>query len=188
MKAGGFAAILSAILAAIPVAIPSSILAQSSPSHTHTEHVFNAGGRPAQAVTSASPTYRISLDSIGEPIAGRMLSGASFRLTGGLAAAHPPPGEVEGLQILADGQTLLWCSEPFSTTYNVYAGLLASLPGGHGTCAVAHVAATLVVDSTAPAQGTGLFYLVTGVNRLREEGTKGRDSSGAVRGNPAPCP
>ena len=112
------------------VAIPSSVLAQSSPSHTQTEHVFNAGGRPAQAVTAASPSYRISLDSIGGPIAGRLLIGSSYRLAGGLAAVYPPPGEVEGLQILADRQTLLWSSEPSSTVYNVYAGLLASLPGG----------------------------------------------------------
>lgn len=185
MKAGGIGAILSAILAA---AIPASILAQSSPTHTLTEQVLNAGGRPAQAVTSSSPSYRLSLDSIGESIAGRPLTGPSYRMDGGLAAAHPPPGEVGGLEVLADGQTLVWSPEPASTTYNVYAGLLSTLPGGYGTCAVAQVAGTSVGDSTIPVPGTGLFYLLTGVNRLWEEGTKGRASNGAERGNPAPCP
>jgi hypothetical protein len=33
-----------------------------------------------------------------------------------------------------------------------------------------------------------LFYLVTGENRLGEEGTKGRTSTGAERVNPTPCP
>ena len=188
MRAGGIGAILSAILAAIPVAIPSPILAQSSPTHTLTEHVLNAGGRPAQAVTSSSPSYRVSLDSIGEPIAGPSLAGASYKMDGGLAAAYPPPGEVGGLEMLADGQTLVWSPEPASTAYNVYTGLVSTLPGSYGACAVARVAGTSVGDPTMPVPGTGLFFLVTGVNRLREEGTKGRDSTGAVRGNPAPCP
>jgi len=133
-------------------------------------------------------TYRISLDSIGEPIAGRILTGASYRLDGGLAAAYPPSGEVEGLQILPDSQTLVWSPEPFSMAYNVYSGLLSALPGPYGTCALAQVVGTSAVDSTLPSAGTGLFYLVTGVNRLREEGTKGRSSSGTERANPLPCP
>jgi len=170
------------------VALPFPIFAQSSPSHTQTEHVFNAGGRPAQAVTSSSPTYRISLDAIGEPIAGRILTGASYRVGAGLSAAYPPPGEVDGLQILSDRQTLVWSPDPSSTVYNVYSGLLSALPGPYGTCALAQVAGTSAVDSTEPSAGTGLFYLVTGVNRLREEGTKGRASSGTERANPLPCP
>ena len=52
----------------------------------------------------------------------------------------------------------------------------------------AQVAGTSAVDDTLPSTGTGLFYLVTGVNRLREEGTKGRSSSGTERANPLPCP
>lgn len=175
-------------IGALLTALPFPVFAQSSPSHTQSEHVFNAGGRPAQAVTSSSPTYRISLDSIGEPIAGRILAGASYRLDGGLAAAYPPPGEVGGLQVLGDRQTLVWSPDPSSMTYNVYSGLLSALPGPFGTCALAQVAGTSAVDSTLPSPGTGLFYLVTGVNRLREEGTKGRTSSGVVRTNPAPCP
>lgn len=180
--------ILAAIATAIPASIASLLHAQSSPNLTLAEQVFNAGGRPAQAVTSSSPGFRLSLDSIGEPIATRALYGASFRLGGGLAMAYPPPGEVGGLLMLADEQTLAWSAEPASTSYNVYTGLLSTLPGGYGACAVARMPDTSANDITTPAPGTGLFYLVTGVNRLREEGTKGRTSSGAERGNPLPCP
>ena len=169
-------------------ALPAAALGQSSPSHTQNEHVFNAGGRPAQAVISTSPSFRISLDSIGEPVIGRAMTSASFRLGGGLGTAYPPPGEVDGLQLLADRQTLVWSAEPGSTVYNVYSGTLSSLPGGFGTCAVARVEDTSAVDAALPDPGAGFFYLVTGVNRLREEGTKGRTSSGAERPNPLPCP
>ncbi|HUD71215.1 MAG TPA: hypothetical protein VMQ62_04570 [Dongiaceae bacterium] len=175
-------------VAVMLTAIPASLFAQSGPSHTLSEHVFNAGGRPAQAVTSASTSFRLSLDSIGESIASRTLSGASFRLGGGLAMAYVPPGEVAGLQMLADQQTLVWSSEPASTAYNVYTGLLSSLPGGFGACGVARVPGTTASDVTTPSAGTGLFYLITGVNRLREEGTKGYTSYGAERSNPLPCP
>ncbi len=172
----------------ILIAIPASLFAQSGPGHTLSEHVFNAGGRPAQAVTSGSTSFRLSLDSIGEPIASRTLSGTSFRLGGGLAMTYAPPGEVGGLLMLADRETLVWSSEPASTAYNVYTGLLSSLPGGYGACGVARVPGTTAGDVTTPAPGTGLFYLVTGVNRLREEGTKGFTSSGTERSNPLPCP
>jgi hypothetical protein len=179
---------LAITLAVLPAAMPAMLLAQSSASQSLTEAVFNTGGRPAQAVTSSSPSFRISLDSIGEPVSSRTLTAPSFRLGGGLATAYPPPGEVGGLQVLVDHQTLFWSPEPASTAYNVYTGLVSSLPGGFGACAVARVPGTSAVDATTPSPGTGLFYLVTGVNRLLEEGTKGRTSAGVVRANPLPCP
>lgn len=177
-----------ALLLALPIALPSQALAQSSPSHSITGQVFNAGGRPAQAVISSSASFRLSLDSIGEPIAGGVLGGPTLRVDAGLAAAYLPPGEVEGVLMLADQQTLSWGLEPASTAYNVYTGLLSSLPGSFGACAVTRIQGTAVVDTSTPSVGSGLFYLVTGVNRLREEGTKGHTSSGAVRINPLPCP
>lgn len=188
LRAIGVGLLVAAVVAIAVLAIPSPILAQSSPSHTLSEQVFNGGGRPAQAVISTSASFRISLDSIGEPIAAHTLAGPSFRMDGGLAASFPPAGEIDGLLLLADRQTLVWSPEPASTAYNVYTGLLSSLPGSYGACAVARVPGTSAIDVTTPAPGTGLFYLVTGVNRLREEGTKGRTSSGVVRTNPAPCP
>ena len=90
--------------------------------------------------------------------------------------------------VLGDRQTLVWSSEPASTAYNIYAGLLSTLPGPFGACAIARVSGTSTVDLTVPSPGTGLFYLVTGVNGLREEGTKGRTSDGTLRANPSPCP
>jgi hypothetical protein len=169
-------------------AIPSPVLAQTSASYTQTEHVFNAGGQPGQAVSPSSASFRISLDSVGEALAGVTMTGASFRLGSGLDAAYAPPGEVVGLQMLADRQTMVWSPEPASTAYNVYAGPLSTLPGGFGACAVAHVATTSAIDPVMPAPGSGVFYLVTGANRLWTEGTKGWTSSGAERSNTDPCP
>ena len=168
--------------------IPTAVQAQESLHYRLDEHSLNAGGRPVQAVTSSSASFRVGLESIGQPVIGRALSGASFRLQGGFVSAYPPPGEVAGLRLLADQQTLTWLWEPASTSYDIYSGPIASLPGGYGLCAAAQVAGISWLDATAPAPGAGLFYLVTGVNRLREEGTKGYASSGAKRGNPAPCP
>jgi hypothetical protein len=168
---------------------PSTGYAQSSASYRIGASSLNEGGRPAQAVISSSPSYRISLDAIGDAIAERAMTAPSFHLgSGGLSVAFPPPGEVDGLRILGDRQTVAWSPEPASTAYNIYAGLISTLPGPFGVCAIARVAGTSAVDLTVPSAGTGLFYLVTGVNGLREEGTKGRTSNGTVRANPSPCP
>ena len=175
-------------LVAFVFAIPVSIQAQTSVHYKLEEHSLNAGGRPAQSVVSSSPSYRVSLESIGQSVLGRALSGASFGLQGGFVSAYAPPGEVSGLTFLADHQTLTWLWEPASTRYDVYSGSISSLPGGYGLCAAAQVAGISWSDATAPAPGSGRFYLVTGVNRLLEEGTKGYASGGAKRGNPAPCP
>ena len=72
--------------------------------------------------------------------------------------------------------------------YNIYTGPLSTLPGGYGACAASRVGETTWSDPSMPAPGTGTFYLVTGENSLKQEGTKGHDSSGAVRGNSSPCP
>jgi hypothetical protein len=176
------------LLIAGAAAIPSPGLAQTSTTYTQSEHVFNAAGRPSQAVSPSSTSFKISLESVGEALAGVTMAGASFRLGSGLDAAYAPPGEVVGLQVLDDLQTIVWSPEPASTTYNVYAGPLSSLPGGFGACAVARVATTSTVDPVLPGPGSGVFYLVTGTNRLWTEGTKGWTSGGAERTNSDPCP
>jgi hypothetical protein len=178
----------SLLVAALVVSMPSAILAQSSASYRLSEHAFNAAGRPAQGVVSTSTSYRLSLDSIGESIAGGALDGASYHLDGGIAATHRPPGEVTGLQILADQQTVTWAWEPASMTFNVYSGPVNTLAGGSGTCAAASVAGTTWPDTTAPASRSALFYLVAGENGLRQEGTLGYASSGAERGGAVSCP
>jgi len=176
------------LVVAAVVSVPGAVIAQSSASYRLNEQVFNAGGRPVQAVTSSSPSFRLSLESIGEPVAARGLSGVSYRIDGGFASAYQPAGEVEGLAALVDQQTLTWSRDPASTAYNVYSGALSTLPGGYGGCAAPHVAGTTWSDSSTPAPKSGFFRLVTGVNRLGEEGTKGRTSAGTPRANPAPCP
>jgi hypothetical protein len=177
----------SAMLAAI-VAMPGAVRAQSSAGYTLEEHTLNNGGRPLDAIVSTSPSFRISLDAIGGSMVRGGLSGVSYRMDGGFAVSYPPPGEVEGLQMLADRQTLTWIASPASSVFNVYSGPISTLPGTFGGCAASRVAGTSWADPTVPAPGTGLFYLVTGENRLGEEGTKGRTSTGAERGNPTPCP
>jgi len=175
------------VVAALVVSLPASILAQSSATYRLTEQVFNAGGRPAQGVVSTSTSYRLSLDSVGESIAGQTLDGASYRLDSGIAATNRPPGEVGDLTFLADLQTLTWSWEPASMEFNIYSGPLNTLPGGYGTCAASRVAGTTWADPTVPASRSAVFYLVTGENRLRQEGTLGYASSGAERGSPASC-
>ena len=176
------------VVAAFVVSMPASILAQSSASYRLTEQVFNAGGRPAQGVVSSSTSYKLSLDSIGESIAGQPMDGASYRLDVGIASTNRPPGEVDDLQFLADQQTLTWSWEPSSMEFNIYSGPLNTLPGVYGTCAAARVAGTTWADPTSPAPKSVVVYLVTGENRLRQEGTMGYASSGAERGNPSSCP
>ncbi len=167
---------------------PGAVLAQSSASYRLQEHALNAGGRPMDAVVSTSASFRLTLDSIDEPIARRGLWGMSYILDGGMTPTYGPPGEVEGLDVLGDLQTLVWSFEPASDAYNLYSGSLSTLPGMYGGCAASRVGGTTTVDPSLPAPGDGLFYIVTGENRLRQEGTKGLTSVGAERANPAPCP
>jgi hypothetical protein len=176
------------VFAVIVLSIPASLLAQSSATYRLSEPIFNAGGRPAHAVVASSAGYRISLDSIGEGVARSALSGPSLRLDAGFVTAYAPPGEVTGLLVLSDGETLTWSRDPASTAYNVYSGPLATLPGDYGPCAVSRVEEPTWVDPSLPDPGTGVFFLVTGSNSLRQEGTKGQASSGVERLNDSPCP
>ena len=171
------------VLAFVVLTACAPALAQSSASYRLEEHALNAGGRPAQAVVAASASFRISLDSIGGPVAGRGFAGPSFHLDAGFDAAYAPPGEVQGLAFAGDHQTLTWQAERSSTSYDVYSAALSTLPGSFGGCAQSSVPGTSWPDPSIPVSGNGSFYLVTGKNRLGEEGTKG-----AARGNPSPCP
>ena len=89
----------------------------------------------------------------------------------------------------ADRQTLRWEPERSVGTYDLYRGLLTSLSGpAFGTCFAFGMTDTVAIDAGAPPRWKGWFYLATAVNRLQEEGTKGWQSSGLERANPAPCP
>lgn len=188
MKKGADRLARGALVAGVALAATGGLHAQSSASYRLEEHVLDAGGRPAQAVVATSPGFRLSLESIGESFARRAHSGGAYRLDDGFLPAYAPPGEVVGLQFLADQQTLTWSHDPAASAYNVYSGPLTGLPGPYGLCAAAQVTGTSWVDPSPPPPAGGIFYLVTAKNRLREEGTKGFSSDGVERVNPSPCP
>ena len=99
----------------------------------------------------------------------------------------PPPGEVQN-QIWTGNTAMVWDREASAGSYELYRDLLSALPGGFGACQQNGIAAETAIDTANPPAGAGWFYLVTVRNGLHEEGTKGFQSSGAPRPNPAPCP
>lgn len=184
MRAMRVASVL-AVLAAVCVPLAR---AQTSASYKVQESVFNAGGRPSDGTVATSASFRITLDAIGDGAIGTGLSSTSYMMTAGFAAPHRPPGEVHGLVVLGDKQTLQWDWEPASTAFDLYRDPITLLPTEFGTCQASRVTTDSWADASLPAVGTGWFYLVTGENDLWEEGTLGTESSGAERPNTAPCP
>jgi hypothetical protein len=71
--------------------------------------------------------------------------------------------------------------------YDVYRGPTGRLPGTFGSCLASNLVGTTYNDPVAPGSGV-FFYLVTGENRLGEEGTKGTQSNGTVRTAAPACP
>jgi hypothetical protein len=176
----------TAILLALLVA--GTVMAQTSASYKLGEHVFNAGGHPEVGTVMASASYRVSLDSIGDGLAGPGLSSASYRVDGGFGLSYPPPGEVLGLRF-TDSQTMEWTPEKSVGVYNLYRGLFSALSGlGYGGCDQQDLTGETAIDFDTPPAFDGYSYLVTAENRLAEEGTKGWNSGGAERPNPAACP
>ena len=177
--------ILSVLAAITPLA------AQSSAHYRLTDSSLNASGDPKDGITLASANFRIKLDSVGEPLVGMGPASASFHVDGGYAGSYPPPLEVKDLRLSQDVlvTTLEWDPEPSATTYQVYRGGLSGLSGGSfGTCFATNLELTSFPDGLPILPGQAFFYLVTGRNRLREEGPKGYGSSGALEPNPSPCP
>jgi hypothetical protein len=178
---------LGVCLAGLLFALPA--MTQQSTSYRLSDHAFNGGGRPVAGVVASSSSYRITLDAIGDAVAQRGLSGASFVIDAGFAACYPPPGEVLRLKFL-DPITLSWDPEGSAGDYNLYRDLMSDLAGlGYGDCEAQEIgdSTTTVNDSNELGPGEGYFYLVTAENRLDEEGTKGRDSGGTERQG-AICP
>ena len=172
--------------AAFTLTAPST-RAQESASHRLEEQVFNAGGHPAAGLNPSSASHRLTLGSIGDPFGVGILSGPSSTLTFGFALPYMPPSEVLNVR-WTDPTTLVWDPRLQAATYNVYRGLISTLPGlAYGACQQQGVVAPTTTDGALPALGTGFFYLVTMENGLAEEGTKGFASSGAERAGTA-CP
>ena len=154
-----------------------------------TESAFNAGGDPNQGSFAASAHYRVKLDALGDAVlTSTTLASASLRMDGGFVVSYPPPGEVQRLTFDEDKQTLRWHPERSIGTYALYRDLLSALPGSFGTCFASPLASESWTDTSTPPARNGFFYLVTARNRLREEGAKGYQSSGAEEPNPSPCP
>jgi len=82
----------------------------------------------------------------------------------------------------------MWLPEPAADHYHVYRDLVQTLPGAYGLCWAAPVPSTSVLDVASPPAASGFFYLVTSGTTLGDEGTKGFNSTGMERANPAPCP
>lgn len=166
----------------------TAVLAQQSADFKLREHAFNAGGHPTGGSVLFSQDFRVTLDVIGESVTPNRLCGPDYCVLGGLVSYLRPPGEVQGL-VFSGPQTLRWNPERSTGTYNLYRDLQSQLPGlGYGSCEQADLLAAQTTDGDVPPLGESYFYLVTAQNPIDEEGTKGFDSSGAERANPAPCP
>jgi hypothetical protein len=173
---------------ALALLLVGIVHAQQSSSYRLDEHTFNAGGHPHQGTVLSSATFRITLDAVGDAVAGRHLASASFRLDGSFGSCFAPVGEVHGLGF-EDHENLVWGADPSAGHYNLYRDFLANLSRlGYGICEQPGLPAPTAHDPFAPVPGDGFFYLVTAANRLHEEGTKGEDSEGVPRPNPEPCP
>ena len=161
--------------------------AQESASYKLSEHVFNAGGHPADGVVLASATYHVTLDAIGDSVVGRDLTSTSYSMDGGFIPGYPPPGEVLGLHF-TDVETLVWHPERSVGVYNLYRGQVNGFDGTvYGSCSEQDIAVTTTTDDDPVPEQNGYYYLVTAENRLGEEGTKGVDTGGSERqGNACP--
>jgi len=163
----------------------STVWGQQGGNFQVTESEFNLGGNPGVVVTS--PGFQVTLSALGGNPAAGILTSAAFQMDGGFVGSNPPPGEVAGVAF-TDSQTLVWANERTAAEYNVYRAGISSLPGGFGSCARSGVAGESATFPANPANKSAQFSLVTAVNGLAEEGTKGFTSAGAARGNAAPCP
>ncbi len=169
------------------------IFAQESASYALREQAFNNGGDPRQGIVMSSPMFAITLDSIGESIAGGAMTSSSYAIGSGHDGRYVPALEVLGLRLRSaypgSSTTILeWSPEPSVGAYGLYRDLLSVLGTGYGVCVAHDLTIESATDAGVPAIGRGYFYLVTAENRLAEEGTLGFDSLGAERPNATPCP
>ncbi|MFN7967230.1 MAG: hypothetical protein U0V87_16220 [Acidobacteriota bacterium] len=174
-------------MAALLLLFAGSAAAQQSAGFKIEGSVVNAGGRPEAGVTASSAAFKITLDVVGIGAATSGLSGGGFRSDVGFANLYPPALEVRTLRFVNDDQ-LVWDAERSVGSYNLYRDLLANLSAlGYGACLQQQLTTPSATDTQRPVPGSGFFYLATAVNRLDEEGTKGRRSNGADRGGVV-CP
>lgn len=170
-------------------AIPAA--AQSSDDYSITDAVINAGGTPADGLILHSADFVVTLSSIGDAAAGPLLTGESFQLEPGLITANAPVANETSLRFL-DRNTLSWTPTPPAVAYSIYKGNTLNLPSlDYGACFRNRLPVelgTTFVDPDLPPRGQAITYLVTGSNRLAEEGSLGTSSAGARREASLSCP
>jgi hypothetical protein len=165
--------------------------AQQSASFVLEGSTLNEGGRPIGGVVAQSASFQLTLDAVGDAAPGLAASSASFGLSGGIVGAYAPPSEVQTMAFgpgAGSATAVLWTPIPTAVRYDVYRGPTGQLPGTFGSCLASNLVGTAYNDPAAPGSRTGFFYLVTGENRLGEEGTKGAQSNGTVRTAAPACP
>lgn len=156
--------------------------AQESASFQVTEYTFNGGGVPAAGTVPSSSSFQMTLASTGEDTSEMTLESPSFGLAAGFGSSYLPPGEVADLRF-SDDETMTWDMEPSAGLYNLYRGLMSSITSGFGSCEQQGLGSPTATDTDAVPPDDGYFYLVTAVNLLDEEGTKGFQSGGTQRAN-----
>jgi hypothetical protein len=173
----------------LSLAASGPLWAQSGSTFEIEWSTFNAGGTPASEATPSSASFRLSLQAIGSEVVAHGLSGPSFEADVGAVSAYAPPTEVRNLRFVTDTQTLVWAAERSVGSYNLYRGTLEGLGGsGFGQCLRPGIVGASTVDPERPAADQGFFYLVTAVNRLGEEGTKGPQGDGVTERQGTTCP
>ena len=172
--------LLMAIFILPAAALP--LMAQQSAGYKLEEHVMNAGGHPENGVMMFSPGFKVSLDSIGDGVSVGGLGSASFNLDAGFVNTFRPAGEVSALMFINKDQ-LEWNADPSAGVYNLYRDTINNLVGlGFGACLQQDLNTASTFDrDPMPEPGDGYFYLATAENRLREEGTKGFQTTGSER-------
>ncbi len=164
------------------LALAGPALAQTGTTYRLEEQALNAAGHPNGGSLMTGATYQITLDAVGDSVAAYALTGSTFSVDAGLVAAYPPPGQVSGLMFTTETD-LEWAPEGSLGDYNLYRDLMSNLTGlGYGACEQQGISGTATTDSDAVPASDGFFYLVTAMNSLAEEGTKGFQASGGVPG------
>jgi len=105
---------------------------------------------------------------------------------GSCAGTPMRPAPLTGLDF-SSKTAMAWDADPFATEYDMVRGALSNLPvgpGGAGETCFPDLSGPSTSDASAPAAGTGYWYIVRGVNGACTElspGSYGNASSGIQR-------
>jgi hypothetical protein len=166
----------------VVLALTGPAAAQTGATYKLEEHTLNAAGHPDGGSLMTGASHQITLDAVGDGVAAYGLTGSTYSMDAGFGAAYAPPGAVSGL-VFTTKTDLEWAPEGSPGDYNLYRDLMSSLSGlGYGACEQQGISGTTTTDSDAVPASDGFFYLVTALNTLSEEGTKGFQASGGTPG------